>query len=904
MDCNKDEARRGKEVAEEKMVKQDFEGARKIALKAKQLFPELDNISQIIAVCDVHCSAQKNIYGGGKNLYAILQVENLADETTIRKQYRKLALLLHPDKNKFPGAEAAFKLIGEANMILSDKEKRLVYDVKYREPTKTAVKKVHNRQGNQTSNAGQNKFKNGSSTKSNGLDKAQRSTSNTNIRFSFWTYCPFCTIKYEYNIEYVNRALRCQNCSKLFIAYDIGAQGGVRPGFVNEKTHRANLGSKPVSQQKETGKREKAKVNKHEGVTKSNVDVQKPMETKTAKDTNKKRGRKTREESNESSYDESAAAGGEVSGGLGGNSADQRRSSRQKQHVSYQEDGDDEFSPQKRSQPKKSSNDVEDIKEHVSGGEDTSDVSMPNDKHKAKEEEAMSPDNLSESDSEPELVDCPDQEFCNFDKDKEEHCFAVDQIWACYDSVDGMPRFYAQIRKVYSSEFRLRFTWLESEPKDDLEIKWVEEGLPVACGEFVCGEAEETRDRLMFSHQVVYTKKGGSKVSYAVSPQKGETWALYKDWDIKWSLDPESHKKFKFDIVEILSVHDDCVTVAFLLKVKGFTSVFQRGIYSGVAEHTIPSNERFRFSHRIPSAKLNGTERAGVPTGSFELDMASLPSDLEDYCYYYSNNVNTPKKNTNGLDNDLYKLRRSPRGLKSPNQENADPCPMPKVGSVNVNDGQNSSSACGLQVNHNFRSESPDNQIFKFQIGQIWAFWERAKGTCLQYAQIKQIEYESLRLHVSLLNPYNKPGSGYSACGLFKVSPGKPKILAVDSFSHIVKADVCGKKIFNIHPREQQIWALCKSQDAGECEIVEVVGTDEVSINVMSLTRVSGSKLVFKASGTQSSTGKIVVIPRVELNRFSRQIPAFYFTDDCLRGCWELDPAAVTGLQLLEPNQC
>jgi curved DNA-binding protein CbpA len=29
----------------------------------------------------------------------------------IKKQYRKFALQLHPDKNKFSGAEAAFKLI-------------------------------------------------------------------------------------------------------------------------------------------------------------------------------------------------------------------------------------------------------------------------------------------------------------------------------------------------------------------------------------------------------------------------------------------------------------------------------------------------------------------------------------------------------------------------------------------------------------------------------------------------------------------------------------------------------------------------------------------------------------------------------------------------------------------------
>lgn len=86
MECNRDEALRAKRLAEEKMLKNDFEGAQKIALKAKQ-----DNISQIITVCAVHCSAQRKIYAE-KDLYGILQVEKIADEATIRKQYRKLAL--------------------------------------------------------------------------------------------------------------------------------------------------------------------------------------------------------------------------------------------------------------------------------------------------------------------------------------------------------------------------------------------------------------------------------------------------------------------------------------------------------------------------------------------------------------------------------------------------------------------------------------------------------------------------------------------------------------------------------------------------------------------------------------------------------------------------------------------
>ena len=60
--------------------------------------------------------------------YGILGVYPYADEETVRKQYRKLALNLHPDKNKSPGAEGAFKLVSEAWSLLSDKVKRLAYN--------------------------------------------------------------------------------------------------------------------------------------------------------------------------------------------------------------------------------------------------------------------------------------------------------------------------------------------------------------------------------------------------------------------------------------------------------------------------------------------------------------------------------------------------------------------------------------------------------------------------------------------------------------------------------------------------------------------------------------------------------------------------------------------------------
>ena len=64
-----------------------------------------------------------------KDYYSILEIPKSAKEDEIKKAYRKNALKYHPDKNKSPDAEIKFKEISEAYEILSDSQKKQMYDM-------------------------------------------------------------------------------------------------------------------------------------------------------------------------------------------------------------------------------------------------------------------------------------------------------------------------------------------------------------------------------------------------------------------------------------------------------------------------------------------------------------------------------------------------------------------------------------------------------------------------------------------------------------------------------------------------------------------------------------------------------------------------------------------------------
>src|SRR4051812_39916352 len=66
---------------------------------------------------------------GRRDPYEVLGVARDAEDATIKKAFRRLARELHPDVNRHdPQAEEKFKAAAEAYEILSDADRRAVYD--------------------------------------------------------------------------------------------------------------------------------------------------------------------------------------------------------------------------------------------------------------------------------------------------------------------------------------------------------------------------------------------------------------------------------------------------------------------------------------------------------------------------------------------------------------------------------------------------------------------------------------------------------------------------------------------------------------------------------------------------------------------------------------------------------
>ncbi|CAL5337810.1 unnamed protein product [Camellia sinensis] len=976
MDCNKEEAVRAKQIAENMMQRKDFVEARKFVLKAQRLYPDLENISQMIMVCDVHCSAENKVFGNEKDWYGILKIEPTADEASIKKQYRKFALLLHPDKNKFPGATDAFKLIGEAQRVLLDREKRMLHDSKCK-----ASRPMAPNWGRQQASSNPNVVKQQPWVQNRFMGKppspftsftpqqqqphAQTQPAFPNNRPTFWTVCPFCSVRYQFYREVVNKLLWCQNCKRSFTGYEAQATTSetnwTQPVFPKQENQ--TRGSVP--------KMGTSKVNPKKGST-SKVSKRRKQVSESSDDTGSssdseedKVGKKRKQvaessescdtgNSSDSEEDIVIEEDGDVQAkqNFGCYGEYPRRSTRSKQNISYKEnlsddenlsDNDDLERPLKRGKcsgsframeqeaddpllkeeaPKMNEpdgygvdieGDVKEVKRKENafhegnlqnGKEETKKVNgdkkATEDGHKGTSAaNGESPLNsIPNVATDPEIYEYPDPDFSDFDKDRKQECFAVGQTWAVYDTLDAMPRFYARIKKVFSPGFRLKITWLEPDPDDEDEIKWVEKGLPASCGNFKHGNTENTEDHPMFSHLILW-EKGSRRDTYKIHPRKGETWALFKNWDIKWNSDPES-RKYEFEFVEVLSDYTEGigVSVAYLRKLRGFSCLFCRTVKDGTDSFQVPPNQLFRFSHRVPSFQMSGEERKDVPRGSFELDPACLPMNIEE--------IDAPQD-----------LKVEPVTVS---KENTSECHMNKNSQL---DPEHISSDDGTEDPHE-AFEIPDPEFYnfddeksaeKFETGQVWALYSDVDGLPKYYAQIKKIDRQpEFKLCIAWLAACPPPKNIVRwldrdmliCCGRFKPKKGLSKeYTETGAFSHQLRAEHTDEKdVYAIFPKKGEVWALYKNWNAGitysdlsscEYDIVEILQENDVDIKVLFLEPVNGFKTVFKYQMKEGSS-LTMKLPKKELLRFSHQIPFFRLTEErggSLRGYWELDPAAL-----------
>ncbi|GER56357.1 DnaJ protein-like protein [Striga asiatica] len=521
--CKREQAIRAKDLALQKMSARDFQSARKLAARAHLLCPDLNGLTSIILVCSVHCSADAS-QAAELDWYKILLVGPTADEPTIRRQYRRMALCLRPDKNPLPGADEAFGLVRRARSVLADSEERRAYDSRRKNSGLSGSVLQGNRaEDNRFGFSGlRNEYRDINNFSSSGpkysgfsdfgcgnpvfSEKCKKDTGFTafkdaNISFSKFEEMGFAKFK------------------------DSGLSGfHIRPdpspdqGFARRSITKANNlpanGIKPFGFAavqgnflKKFGPKPNSKVKK--------------LKTQNKKTTAVKEG-------------------------------------------------------------EKGSGQVEKLK------------------------------NLEYSDS----------ELNDFEKGRAKRNFNPGQIWAVYDTLDAMPRFYALINKVISDDFKVEVMWLEPCPNNEDEKKWLHNGLPASCGKFRPGESEIIEDHAVFSHLVRWKKD--IRNIYHVHPRKGETWAIFKNWSLEWPLNPGNHiKGFEFDFVEILSEYRAGfgVKVAFLGKIKGFSTLFCR-----MSEKRVVSvNDRLRFSHRVSSFKMTSNTGMNGDSSSFELDPASLP---------------------------------------------------------------------------------------------------------------------------------------------------------------------------------------------------------------------------------------------------------------------------------------
>uniref|UniRef100_A0A0D3EY48 J domain-containing protein n=1 Tax=Oryza barthii TaxID=65489 RepID=A0A0D3EY48_9ORYZ len=486
---------------------------------------------------------------------------------------------------------------------------------------------------------------------------------------------------------------------------------------------------------------------------------------------------------------------------------------------------------------------------------------------------------------EDELCSITQYDVHNFENDREIVNFAAGQIWAAYDW-EKFPRRYARINKIVADKEHLYVSWFKPSPQSHDENRWFSASLPFVCGIFIADECKiSVTCPTMLCHQI---SSDNWNHHLKVYPQEGEVWAIYSDWDIGWCNDPGMRKKSTFYVVEILNSYlkgSGC-TVAQLVKVDGYRSVFQRHVRSGREQLLqVHIHNLLMFSHRIPSFRFT----CDVGT-VFELEHSAVPENLQ---YENTSASVAPLYPLQGLHDDSNGFHEAAAThLSNPSTSKMD-LGNPQQGMMNYNN-----------------KLSPEH----FVEGQIWAVYDAPDRMPRSYVRVIRVVSHTavsvlkLEPHPMLNEEIHWVEDGLPvACGVFRAG-SETACKEISEFSHPVECDWSAKRSFyRIFPKKGEIWAMYKNwkiafsnADIDKCEprMVEILSdySDEIGVNVCRLTRVKGC-LTFFQRVIVEDFHLTKLISRSEMLSFSHRVPAYVVIEikdrDIPKGSWHLEPNAL-----------
>ncbi|KAL4570440.1 hypothetical protein LXL04_026092 [Taraxacum kok-saghyz] len=527
------ESIRLKTLAEKCYTSSDLKLALKHAKRAHRLCPTLDGVSEMLTAFKILSAAANTTEATGTpHWYKILEVEPFSHINLIKKQYKKLALILHPDKNTFVASEEAFKLVNEAFTVLSDKIKRKEYDMKLRIAIQTEAE----------------------------AEAGEQPGGDSSTLDTFWTACSTCRLLHQFERKYLEHNLMCPSCKKSFKAMEVedGKKGD--PKVVDEiKTIDSDTSESDRVLTRSNSKRKMSSVG----------EIMKRSEQ--SKKTEKSK--------------------------LEDGSKGKRKN----------DDDDEEMMTLAQMQKMVKTNGKLKVKLKVNEKDKVEGKNNNKNKNKNKNKDL-------------EIMAVEDSDFYDFDKLRVEKSFKKGQIWALYDDDDGMPRHYGLINQVTSTNpFEVDMSWLDPQTTTNdslLNLERIENH--ISCGKFKVSKKTLVRSLNVFSH-IVNSERAAKEV-YRIYPKKGSVWALYND----------TKDKKCYDIVVFLTSYSEVhgLSMGYLEKVNGFKTIFRRQEVGFRAVRWLEKHDTRLFSHQIPARKVSGEEVLEVSGDCWELDPASLPSDL------------------------------------------------------------------------------------------------------------------------------------------------------------------------------------------------------------------------------------------------------------------------------------